>query len=170
MRLTRQHLLFVVAFAILLLSPFSLAAQSISITPGYVTIGVKGTAQYSAAVSGMTNKTVTWSIYGLPGVSGSISASGLYTAPAAVPAIPVVIVAVGSDKKTTAAVYVNVAPAGPTIKSISPATPPTGTYTATLTGTGFLPGAEVFIKGVQYATTYVNSTTVKMTGYQASPG
>src|SRR6185312_14442207 len=170
MRLTRQHFLYVVAFAALLFLPSSLAAQSINISPGYVTIGVKGTAQYSATVSGIANKKVTWSIYGLPGVSGSISASGLYTAPTAVPVVPVVIVAVGSDNRTAAAVYVNVAAAGPTIKSISPATPSTGTYTATLTGTGFLPGASVVIAGTQYGTTYVNSTTVKLTGYQATPG
>ncbi len=168
MRLTRQHLLFVVAFAILLLSP-CLAAQSISITPGYVTIGVKGTAQYSAAVTGLTNKAVTWSLYGSPGVSGSISASGLYTAPAAVPLVPVLIIALGSDKKTTAAEYVNVAAVGPTIKSISPNPISTGTYTATLTGTGFQPGAEVVTGGVQLVTTYVNSTTIKITGFQASP-
>jgi hypothetical protein len=168
MRLTRQHLLFV-AFCTLLLSPLSLVAQSVSITPGYVSIGVKGTAQYSATVTGLTNKAVTWSLYGLPGVSGSISTSGLYTAPAAVPLVPVVIVALASDKKTTAAVYVDVAPAGPTVKSISPAILSTGTYTATLTGTGFQPGALVWVAGVEYGTTYVNSTTVKVVGYQASP-
>ena len=44
-----------------LLAPGVLTAQSITIHPGYTTVGVNQTVQYGAAVTGLTNKTVTWS-------------------------------------------------------------------------------------------------------------
>ena len=44
-----------------LLATGALKAQSIAIQPGYTAIGVNQTLQYTATVTGLANKAVTWS-------------------------------------------------------------------------------------------------------------
>src|SRR5579862_3739466 len=104
-----------------LLAP-ALNAQSIKISPGYTTVGVNGTVQYAAAVTGLANTAVTWWVTGVKGGSaayGTITAGGLYTAPARIPANGITVSALASDNKTSAIVYVAVEPPGPSISSIS---------------------------------------------------
>jgi uncharacterized protein (DUF1800 family) len=150
----------------------ALQAQSIKISPGYTSIGVGDTLQYSATVTGLSNSTVTWRVSGKVGgnaTNGTITSGGLYKAPAKVPANGVTITALGSDGKTSDTVYVNVAPAGPAIASISPNPIPVGSYTITVTGTGFQKGAIVRnTPSVDLTTTFVSSTALKASGYQGS--
>ncbi len=156
-----------------LLAPGVLTAQSITIHPGYTTVGVNQTVQYTAAVIGLANKTVTWSVSGVKGGNsayGTITTGGLYTAPATIPANGITISALGSDGKTSAIVYVAVEPAGPSISSISPNPIPVGSYTITVTGRGFKSGAIIRIPGVNLTTTFVNSTTLTTGGYQGAAG
>jgi len=55
-------------------------AVSVTVSPATATVASGGTVQFTASVSGTTNTAVTWSIdQGSSG--GSISSSGLYTAP-----------------------------------------------------------------------------------------
>ncbi len=56
----------------------SIAAQTISVTPKSANVTAGGTAQFAATLAGVSDQTVTWSVSG----AGSISNSGLYTAPA----------------------------------------------------------------------------------------
>src|SRR3954454_22570813 len=75
------------AFLLCAASPFmtgALQAQSIVITPNYETIGVNQTLQYKAAVTGLTDTGVTWSVGGWMAY-GTITTGGLYTAPATIP-------------------------------------------------------------------------------------
>src|SRR5258708_2575572 len=53
---------------------------SVSISPTSATLNGGGTQQFTATVSGSTNTAVTWSLSG----AGTLSSSGLYTAPATV--------------------------------------------------------------------------------------
>jgi uncharacterized protein (DUF1800 family) len=149
-------------------------AQSVSISPGYTNIGVNQQLQYSATVTGLANTAVTWAVYGgpnaTPAMVGTITQTGLYTAPATVPTVGIVIEAIASDKKTVGAVYVNVAAAGPSITSVSPNPVPNGNFTVTITGSGFQQGAQVNAAGVNLGVTYVNSTTLKATGWQGPVG
>jgi TatA/E family protein of Tat protein translocase len=65
------------------------AAVKVAIGPASAAVAVNGSQQFTAAVSGAANGDVTWSVNGVKGGSsavGMISISGLYTAPAAVPA------------------------------------------------------------------------------------
>ena len=106
-----------------LLASGALNAQSIAIHPGYTIVGVNQTVQYTAAVTGLTNQTVTWSVSGVKGgnsIYGEITTGGLYTAPATIPANGITVSALGSDGKTFAIVYVAVEPAGPSISSKGP--------------------------------------------------
>ncbi len=151
-----------------------LNAQTITLTPGYTSIGVNATLQYTATVTGLTPPTVTWGVNEIPGGNatiGKISTTGLYTAPATIPSGGIVITALGSDNKTWGAVYVNVAPAGPSITATTPASPiPNGNYTVTLTGSGFVKGASVLENGASYGTTFISSTSLKVSGYHGGTG
>ena len=165
-----QHSLPLALAVALPLFAVTMRAQSVTISPGYTNVGVKGTVQYTTTVTGLTNTAVTWSVSGTPSQSGTITAKGLYTAPAAVPANGVTITALASDKKTSAIVYVNVAPAGPPITGISPSPVPVGSYAVTLTGSGFKSGAILQAAGANLSTTFVNATTLKAKGYQGTAG
>jgi uncharacterized protein (DUF1800 family) len=160
-------------WAAALLAPAVVRAQSITISPGYTTVGVNGTVQYTATVTGLANTTVTWSVSGVKGgtsTNGTITTGGLYTAPAKIPSNGITISALGSDKKTSAIVYVAVEPAGPSISAISPNPIPTGSYNVTLTGTGFQKGAVARTPGVNLSTTFVSATTLTASGYQGVAG
>src|SRR5271157_269297 len=75
------------------------AATTVTVSPASVSLFTKGQQQFTASVSGTHIGTVVWSMSGT-GCSGlacgSISASGLYTAPASVPSNPVVTVSATS--------------------------------------------------------------------------
>src|SRR5579862_9018654 len=78
-------------FATLALMPVSLLyAQSITVKPnGYVTSGPSGQTQFSATVSGLSSSNVVWSVESVNGGSatyGTITSSGIYTAPSTIPA------------------------------------------------------------------------------------
>src|SRR5580704_3835609 len=171
--LTKQRTLGLLLCAAALLAPGALQAQSITISPGYTTVGVNGTVQYSATVTGLTNTAVTWSVVSVKGGNstyGTITTGGLYKAPAKIPANGITITALGSDKKTSDTVYVAVEPAGPSITSISPNPIPVGNYSITVTGSGFQKGAMIQTGGANLSTTFVNSTTLTTGGYQRSAG
>src|SRR5271167_467994 len=158
--------------ALPILTLCGLNAQTITITPGYTSIGVNQTLQYTAKVSGLANTKVTWEVSSVVGGNsklGTITQNGLYTAPAVVPTVGTTIIALGSDGKTMGIVYVNVAPAGPSITSVSPNPAPIGNPTLTLTGSGFKNGATVLVGGNSFGTTFVNSTTLKVSPWQGSP-
>jgi uncharacterized protein (DUF1800 family) len=154
----------------------SMQAQSITIAPtGYITAGPAGIQQLTATISGdsMMSPTVTWLAGGVAGgnaIVGTISSSGLYTAPMAGPASGQVQITatLSGNSKVSASTYIYILPAGPTITSVSPNPIPVGTDTITLTGSGFQKGGVIFVGGVQYGATFVNSTTVSTSIYQGS--
>jgi uncharacterized protein (DUF1800 family) len=70
------------------------AATSVTVT-GPATVNIGTPAQYSAAVAGTQNQSVTWAINGTAGgnaASGTISASGLYTPPSSVPSNSAIVI------------------------------------------------------------------------------
>jgi uncharacterized protein (DUF1800 family) len=127
-------------------------------------VGVGFKQQFSATVTGLANTAVTWSVLGQN--SGTITASGLYTATPNLPGQnPVTVRALASDKKTSASVYVLIQPLGPTLTSVSPNPLPAGSFNISVTGSGFLSGATIFVADIQLPTTFVSSTTLKASGY-----
>ena len=153
-----------------------LFAQTISVSPtGYVTTGLGGSMQYTATVTGLTNTDVTWSAGGTVGgnaTAGTISSTGLYTAPNAMPAQnPIAIKATSKAKPTlSATVYICLLGAGPTITSVTPNPLNTGTINITIKGSGFQQYAAVLDttngSPVQLSTISVTSDTITATGYQ----
>ena len=170
MRITRTSLA-VLFCAAAFFVPAILTAQSITLSPGYTSVGVNQQLQYTATVAGLADTKVTWEVSSVVGGNstlGTITQTGLYTAPAKVPTVGTTIIALGSDGHTIGIVYVNVEPAGPSITSVSPNPAPTGNPTITVTGQGFKNGAYVLVGGNSFGTTFVNATTLKVSFWQGT--
>jgi hypothetical protein len=154
------------------------AAQTVTVTPAEGILGVGQTQQFHAAVTGLWNSSVTWSLLGMGPVNnpvlGSIDATGLYTAPAKIPGQnPVTIRATGSDGKTVGIGYAYLEPLGPTLTSISPNTIPVNgytPYTVTITGSTFQQGAQVFAGPNEISVASVTSTKIVANGAWNAPG
>jgi hypothetical protein len=72
------------------------ATVSVSISPASATLQVDASQQFAAAVSGTTYTSVSWSVSGILGGNssvGTVSSTGLYTAPASAPTGPVTVTA-----------------------------------------------------------------------------
>lgn len=119
------------------------AAVSVTLSPSAASVAVSATRQFSAAVGGTSNTAVAWSVNGVANGNstvGTVSASGLYTAPAAVPSAATVTVTATSAADSTKAGQA----AATIVAGISVAVSPTsasvavsGTqqFTATVSGT-----------------------------------
>src|SRR5579862_8326284 len=121
---------------------------TITLAPLKPSVAVQQTLQFTAQVTGLANTAVTWTVGGVVGGNstyGTISATGLYTAPATMPAQnPVKIVATSvANRSLGASTTVNIIAAGPTITSVTPNPLAAGTINVTIKGTGFLTGATV---------------------------
>ena len=87
----------------------------ITISPGGVVLAASGQEQYTATVSNTVNTAVTWQVNGITGGNatlGTISATGLYTAPAAA-TIPTITVQSVADPTKSASTTVTVLAAHP---------------------------------------------------------
>jgi Chitobiase/beta-hexosaminidase C-terminal domain/Glycosyl hydrolases family 16 len=75
-----------------------LGPAGVAVTPGSVTLTPSQTQIFTASVSGTSNQGVTWS---LSPAAGSISATGLYIAPQAVPSSPTITITATSVSDPT---------------------------------------------------------------------
>ncbi|HKB54123.1 MAG TPA: hypothetical protein VKD22_08990, partial [Ramlibacter sp.] len=115
-----------------------------TIQPGSATLFLGQTQQFAATVTGSSNIGVTWAVNGVPGgnaTAGTISGSGLYTAPAILPAGSAVSVSATSVADATARAEASVALQDDIAVSVSPdpATVPAGStqvFTAAVSGSG----------------------------------
>jgi len=116
---------------------------SISIAPTSATVSAGGTQQFQATVTGTSNTGVQWQVNNVAGgtmTTGTISASGLYTAPPTTVMIQVMVTAVSSadtTKTASATVTVNPLPVGSVTISPAAATLAAGgtqQFTATVSG------------------------------------
>ena len=66
------------------------ATTTVSVSPTTVSLNAGGTQQFTAAVTGTSSTAVTWSCTGAG--CGTITATGMYTAPASIPSAATVTV------------------------------------------------------------------------------
>jgi len=86
-------------------SPPPPAQIAVAVSPGTTQMLTSESQQFTATVSGTSNTSVTWSVNGITGGNGTvgtISASGLYTAPATAPASGVTVTATSAAASTAA--------------------------------------------------------------------
>lgn len=133
------------ASATITLNPPPVAVTSVTASCSPSSVQTGNTSQCSAIVSGTgsPNSAVNWSVGGVPGGNstvGTISSSGLYTAPGAVPAAnPVTVTATSvqdNTKSGTASVTITAPASSITVASFSPQNALPGAV-ITITGSGF---------------------------------
>ncbi len=115
---------------------------TVTVNPSSVTVVTSSTAQFNATVTVADNKAVSWSVNGVAGGNqtfGTISDSGLYTAPASVPSPALVTVTATSQASSSASGSAQVRVASAITINLSPTSvtvlPGQGlTFTATVGG------------------------------------
>jgi hypothetical protein len=152
------------------------AAQTITVTPKNEAVALGKTRQFTATVTGLADPAVSWLVNGMPGgdlmTIGSVSPTGLYTAPGAVPpggSVQVTARSV-SNSNISGSTTVPILFAAPTITSITPQTFPTGPVTLTINGAGFTAGTIGWLDNANIPATYVSPTQVKITANITTAG
>jgi hypothetical protein len=117
----------------------STAGVTVTISPTQASVQTGKTQQFTATVTGSTNLTVTWKVNDVVGGNstiGTVSSSGLYTAPATAPSPGTVSVTAVSAADTTKSASANVtvnAPISVTPSSVTVAATQTQQFTAVVT-------------------------------------
>jgi uncharacterized protein (DUF1800 family) len=127
------------------------------------------TAQFSAAVANSTNQNVTWQVNGVSGgnsTAGTISATGLYTAPPTLPSPTSVTISAISQASASASGYLTESLLNPMPVVTSVVVSEVGTTTSYLVdvvGSGFVASSAIQIAGTSIATTFVSTTELQAT-------
>jgi hypothetical protein len=99
------------------LATLSVAPGSLAISPSTVAVPSRGTQQFQAALNNTSISDATWTAS-----QGTVSSSGLFTAPSVSVTTQVTVTATRSTYQQTATALVTVAPTGTVAVSIAPAT------------------------------------------------
>jgi uncharacterized protein (DUF1800 family) len=148
-------------------------SSGVTVSPGSSTVRAGDTQQFTAKVTAVMDQTVTWSVNGMMGGNatvGTISTSGLYKAPAALPTQSSVSIEAtsSSDKTLSGKVMVMLENPVPTVTAVSPTAVPVGNFTLTITGSKFVTGAKVMFGGQTLNTKFVSATQLTATGTSTS--
>lgn len=147
---------------------------AVSLAPNGGTIRCGATLSLTATVTNTSDKAVTWQVNGQAGGNstvGTVSATGVYTAPAELPSPAAVTVTAVSraDSTAKAGVTVNLQNPRPVVASVTPNPVNPGNLTITVNGTGFARGAAIFFAGAALPTAFVSNTKLTATGTVAMP-
>jgi uncharacterized protein (DUF1800 family) len=139
---------------------------TLTISPTTADVRVGSTQTF---VPSITNETLTWSVNGVAGGNatvGTISTSGVYTAPATLPSPDTITVSAAESSKTSVTGSSSVAVWNPIpqINGVSPAQIPVGAFTLTISGTNFVSGATVTFGSTGLTVTSVSGTQIVATG------
>ena len=187
MRLSRRQIsiqfiaLFLLAFVSYKFVTSAAAAPfgvTVSLSPTNATIPVNGTKQFTATVTGGVTSNITWSLIPPAGVSpnviGTISGSGLYTAPAnPLPNFAALTVKATSvdDPNASAATSLTVRNQIPYLTTVTPNQLTAGAaFTLTVAGSRFVSGAQVLWNGTPLTTNYNSATKLTATGTASQIG
>jgi uncharacterized protein (DUF1800 family) len=145
------------------------SAIAVAVVPPSATVRAGNTQSFTATVTGTTNTAVAWSVNGVAGgnaTTGTISAAGLYTAPANLPTPNTITVTASSaaDATKKANSGVTLENPIPVLVAVTPNTLGTGAFMLTLTGSGFVKTSVVTFGGQTLTTMYVSPTELDATG------
>ncbi len=150
--------------------PSTYTCNSTAAIPSTVTMQVSETFQFIACVTGTLNTGVTWSVNSVAGgntTSGTISGSGLFTAPNTAESAVTITATAAADSNESGNYTVDVgANAAPTVTSVVPSAVPQGSIQQDvyLIGKGFFTTSTVVLNGApstSVATTYLSSTLLR---------
>jgi len=135
---------------------------------GNSTVRLGSSAQFTATVTNTTNTAVTWQVNNVTGGNsslGTISTSGVYLPPAAMPANNVVSITAVSVASASASGSAQLSIYNPVpVVSGATASLVSGTsYALDVEGASFVNGAQIMAAGSAVATTFVSSTDLQAT-------
>jgi uncharacterized protein (DUF1800 family) len=116
---------------------------------------------------------MVWAVNSVTGGNptlGTISTSGLYTAPAALPnpASVQVTATRAADQASSGEAAITLENPTPVLQSVQPDPVTVGSFTLTLNGSKFVKGAQVFWNSTALTTTFVSATKLTATGTAAA--
>jgi hypothetical protein len=129
------------------------------VTPATATVPLGATQQFTAS------NTTSWTA-----TAGAIDSTGLYTAPAVMPAATSVTITAtgpGGSGKATVTLIPSTPPA---ITGINPPSLPLGVFSFTVQGSGFIAQSVAQLNGKALPTTFVNANTLNVTGFAGVTG
>jgi hypothetical protein len=150
--------------------PSTYTCNSTAALPASITMQVSEVFQFVACVTGSLNTGVTWSVNGTAGgttSTGTISGSGVFTAPDAAESAVTITATAAADSNESGSYSVDVgASATPTVTSVVPSSVPQGSIQQDvyLVGKGFFTTSTVVLNGApstNVTTTYLNSTLLR---------
>ena len=145
------------------------AGVVVTVTPATAAVRAGATQKFAVAVTGNANTSVAWSINAVPGgnaTTGTIDATGLYTAPINLPTPNTITVTATSaaDNTKMGNSGVTLENPVPVLTSVSPSTIAPGSFSLTLNGSGFIKTSAVTFGGQTLAATFVSATELQAAG------
>ncbi len=142
---------------------------TITVTPANPTIAGLIQQQFTAKTSDGSKPALAWSVSGIAGGNaqlGTISATGLYTAPEFPPSPNTITITATETADSTKSGKTGATLTNPTpeLDAVSPTSIPVGAFTLTLSGKHFAPGATVYLGTGALTTTLDSSTQLTATG------
>jgi uncharacterized protein (DUF1800 family) len=142
---------------------------ALSVTPASATLAGLSTQQFTAKANSGATPALAWAVNGAAGGNatlGTISATGLYTAPEFPPTPNTITISAteSSNSKRTGTSAVTLNNPVPQLNSASPTTIPIGAFTISITGLHFAKGATVYLGTAPLNTTWISSTQLTATG------
>jgi uncharacterized protein (DUF1800 family) len=135
--------------------------MDLTTAPGSANVRAGDTLQFSASLNGAATSAVTWTA-----TIGTISSTGLYTAPGTVPnPNTTTIQAVSSSNPSVmASSTITLQNPIPVVSSVSPSTIGVGAFTLIVTGSKFVTGAQVMFGSTTLTTVFNSATELTASG------
>jgi uncharacterized protein (DUF1800 family) len=135
---------------------------SLSLAPASLSVRAGSSTQITASMGGSVLDSGTWTVTG-GSANGTISAKGLYTAPAVLPSgtsYVTIRFVYGSLTNQTVLLLLNPVPtvSGASVTTLTQLATP-----VTITGSGFIAKSQVMVNGIASPTTYVDTTHLSTT-------
>jgi uncharacterized protein (DUF1800 family) len=148
------------------------AAVKVTVKPETLTIRGGEKQQFTATVENTTNKAVKWYVNDIAGGNatvGTVSDSGMFTAPAVLPSSAAVRVKANSAVSPQATDFtpVTLQNAKIVITKVTPTQVKPGPFQLTIEGTGLLPTTKIFFDNTEIKATFVSPTKLTAAGTAA---
>jgi len=145
------------------------AGVAVVVAPSTAMVRAGSTQTFTATVTGNANTSVTWSVNTVAGgnaTTGTVDATGLYTAPVNLPTPNTITVTATSAADTTKVGNgaVTLENPVPMLTSVSPNVIAPGAFSLTLNGSGFIKTSTVTFGGQTLTTMYVSATELQAVG------
>jgi uncharacterized protein (DUF1800 family) len=150
-------------------TPPESAGVVVTVTPATAMVRAGGAQAFTASVTGNANTSVTWSVNAVAGgnaATGTIDATGVFTAPANLPTPNAITVTATSAADTTKQgnSQLTLENPVPVLTSVSPSSIFPGAFSLTLSGSGFIKTSGVTFGGQTLTTMYVSETELQVVG------